>query len=113
MKFGELAIKAEAYASFIDYYRRAPAAIRSNGRIKMYMGRCLVEMGEIEWAKKFINGKLVIEDFKEGEYSVSGIWVELYRKELAKTSSRPLSEITDQEVLDKFPLPYSMDFRMH
>lgn len=113
VKYGELCIKAGAYASFVAYYEKAPRTIRENGRIKMYMGRCLVELGECEWSKKFINKDLVVEDFKEGEYSVSGIWTELYRKELSRAEGRPAAEITDQEVLARFPLPYEIDFRMH
>jgi hypothetical protein len=79
----------------------------------MYAGQCLVEMGEYERAKEFINDRLVVEDFKEGEYSVSGIWVNLYRGEMAKSRGCDKSDITDVGVLNEHPLPYDIDFRMH
>jgi len=79
----------------------------------MYMGQCLVENNELERAKTFINKDLVVEDFKEGEYAVSNIWVMLYKREMATELECDISEITDEQVLEKYPLPFEIDFRMH
>lgn len=113
VKYGELAIKCQNYSAFLQYYEKAVSPIRENGRIRMYAGQCLVETGELEKAKALINDKLVVEDFKEGEYSVSAIWINLYRQELAKSRNCSPEDISDDEVLSQYPLPYSIDFRMH
>lgn len=113
VKYGEIAIRNGNFAEFVEYYQGAPDIIKASGRLKMYAGQCLVEMGEYERAKEFINDRLVVEDFKEGEYSVSGIWVNLYRGEMAKSRGCDKSDITDVEVLNEHPLPYDIDFRMH
>lgn len=113
VKYGETAIKCGAYAEFAEYFAAAEPHIRENGRLKMYAGQCLVELGEPEAAKEYINESLVVEDFKEGEYSVSGIWVKLYKKEMAKARMCGEDAVSDKDVLAEHPLPYAIDFRMH
>lgn len=111
--FGEICIKASEYKVFVDYINSANGEINSDGRIKMYYANCLIHLDELEKAKKYINKDLLIPDIKEGEYSISNIWIELYRKDIAKKENRLSSEISDTEVLSRFPLPYEIDFRMH
>lgn len=113
VKYGEIAIKCGAYGEFAKYFASAAPSIRQNGRLKMYAGQCLTELGETEAAKEYINENLVVDDFKEGEYSVSGIWVKLYKKEMAAARTCAEADISDGEVLAEHPLPYSIDFRMH
>ena len=79
----------------------------------MYLGNCYVQLGDIENALNYINKDLVIADMKEGEYSISNIWVELYRKILSNELNVSPEKISDKEVLYKYPIPYSIDFRMH
>ena len=113
VKYGEIAIKCGEFNEFISFYSSASEEIKNIGRLKMYVGQCLVEIGETERAKEFINSELVVEDFKEGEYSVSGIWVKLYKKEMAKAMGCGEEDISDALVLCEHPLPYDIDFRMH
>lgn len=79
----------------------------------MYLGSCLVSQESLEEAKKHINSEIVIPDIREGEYSISNIWIELYRKEMARETNKAECDISDKEVLKAHPLPYSIDFRMH
>lgn len=112
-KYGEIAIGCGAFSELIDRFLAADASIRENGRMRMYVGRCLVETGEYERAKEFINEELSLVDFREGEYSISYVWTLLYKKEIAHRSGRSEEDITDSEVLLAHPLPYKLDFRMH
>lgn len=111
--FGELCITASEPQIFIDYVDGAIEEIKNDGRIKMYYGNCLIMQDKIDEAKEYINKQLVIPDIREGEYSISNIWVELYRREMAKNSRKKPNEITDKEVLQAYPLPYEIDFRQH
>ena len=56
---------------------------------------------------------LVIPDIREGEYSISAIWSELYRRIIASDEGREYEKITEKEVLEKYPITYKLDFRMH
>lgn len=111
--FGELCITAGEPQLFIDYVDSAIDEIKNDGRIKMYYGNCLIMQDKLEKAKEYINKHLVIPDIREGEYSIANIWIELYRREMAKNNGKKPSEITDVEVLEAYPLPYEIDFRQH
>lgn len=106
--YGEISIKAKRYKDFLTL-----SECISNGRIQMYRAKCFVELGELEKAKAILSSNLVIPDIREGEYSISAIWLELYRRIIAKDEGREYEEITEKEVLEKHPIPYKLDFRMH
>lgn len=113
IKFGEAAIKCGHYDDFITFYDNCNTEMKANGRMKMYVGQCLVGADRIEDAKKYINKDLVVEDVREGEYAISNIWVMLYKKELAAKRGIAETDISDAEVLKEYPIPYAIDFRMH
>ena len=106
--YGEISIKAKRYKDFL-----ALSECVSNGRIQMYRAKCFVELGELEKAKAILSSNLVIPDIREGEYSISAIWLKLYHRVIAKEEMRSYKEITEKEVLEKYPIPYKLDFRMH
>jgi len=111
--FGELSINAKQPDAFVEYAENACDEVKTDGRVRMYLGNCYILQGDLENAKKHINGDVVIPDIREGEYSISNFWIELYRLEIAGETGRPAEDITDGEVLELYPLPYSIDFRMH
>lgn len=113
VKYAEIAIKCEKYSDFTEFYNNSNIGLKENGRMKMYNGQCLVMLGNLEEAKKYINTSLRVEDVREGEYAISNIWIALYKKELSALCNKPENEISDAEVLEKYPIPYEIDFRMH
>jgi len=101
------------YNEFIDFYSNASEEIKAEGRVKMFVGKCLVELDRAEEAEKFINKELSMPDIREGEYSTTNLWVEMYRKKIAKRDGVSAESITDERVLLEYPIPYEIDFRMH
>ena len=106
--YGEISIKAKRYEDFLSLSEGT-----TNGRIQMYRAKCFVEKGELEKAKAILSSDLIIPDIREGEYSISAIWLELYRQIIANDEMRSHKEITEKEILEKYPIPYTLDFRMH
>ena len=106
--YGEIAIKAKRYKEFLSLSNGV-----LSGRIQMYRAKCFAELGQLKEAKEILLSELVIPDIREGEYSIFAIWCELYRRIIAKDEGRGCDEITEKEILDKYPLPYELDFRMH
>ena len=106
--FGEISIKAKEYTEFLVKSENV-----LNGRVQMYRAKCLIEVGRLNEAKNLLTPTLVIPDIREGEYSISAFWCELYRGIMAKESGRLPETITDSEILQKYPMPYELDYRMH
>ena len=106
-------MKAEMYDKWIECYNTLSDDIKQNGRLKMLLGACYAKVGALDEAIKYINGSLVVDDLKEGEYAISSIWLEIYKAVLAKERGVESALITDEEVFSEYPLPRELDFRMH
>ena len=105
-------MRAGEYGRQIERYKKYSDAIKNHGRLKMLTGACYVNIGDVDTAKKFINEKLVVCDIMEGEYSLSEIWYELYARVLASQKGVDYKTLGKDEVFEKYPLPYELDFRM-
>ena len=106
-------IKAKRYQDYVDLYFTLNDTIKANGRVKMLLGACYAKLGILDKAIDIINKDLVVDDIKEGEYALSAIWTDIYKKVLANTLGKPEDEILEKDVLKAYPLPYELDFRMH
>ena len=73
---------------------------------------CYIRLGKLDEAKEIINEEFTMNDIKEGEFSISKIWVELY-KEIMKNDGKDVSSLNDSDVFKIYPLPQKLDFRMH
>ena len=106
--YGEIAIKAGQYRAFLEVSEGT-----QNGRTRMYRIKCYSELGMLDEAVALLTPSLVVPDMREGEYALARIWLEVYRHRIAADEDRPLAEINDEEVLDRYPIPYELDFRMN
>lgn len=111
--FGEIAIRSEKYAEFCEFYENSCIEIKNNGRIKMHASLCYANIDELEKASSLIDNQLEVADVREGEYSVSNVYIFVKKKIMAKATGALMEEISDKQVLEKYPLPFELDFRMH
>ena len=83
------------------------------GRLRLFKAIALINLERYEEAETIVNKDFVMYDIQEGEVSISHIWKRLYkekvRKETGINDETELDRITDE----KYPLPRSLDFRMH
>ena len=110
--YGELCIRAGRFDEFVQYYQ-TDRRFAGVGRVRMYAAKCLAEVDALDEAAAILDESLVVPDIREGEYAISRIWVELYKKIIARDERRESAEISEAEVFLKHPLPVSLDFRMH
>lgn len=106
-------IAAGRYQEWVEIYMSLDDEYKNNGRIKMLLSLCYVKLGELDMAAEILTPSLVVDDIKEGEYALSTIWVELYTKIMARDNHISEEKITMEDVMEKYPLPYELDFRMH
>jgi hypothetical protein len=54
-----------------------------------------------------------MSDIQEGEVTISHIWADLYGMKLARDLNLTDEAEIKRLTAEKYPLPYSVDFRMH
>lgn len=86
---------------------------KSNGRIALFYARNLAKAGRLDDAVATMRTAPEVSDIREGEVSTSAIWLEVYRKVIARDENRDEKTITDAEIYEKYPIPQEIDFRMN
>lgn len=106
----EIMFATKNYEKWIALYNSLDAELKENGRLKMLWATAENNIGNYKTAKDVITEDFIIPDIKEGEFSLSHLWIDIYRNVMKADG---ISEISDEDVLKKYPLPQSLDFRMH
>ncbi len=111
VNYAECLIAGDMSDKWIEVFENTlPENLRENGRMKMFYALCLVNCGRDADALAILMDNFVLPDIKEGEFSISHIWVQIHRNMMENDG---ILNPTDDEVYAKYPLPYELDFRMH
>ena len=110
---GETLLRAGMCEEWIALYEKMTDALRAHGRIRMLLGAAYARIGRYREAAEILTPDLVVDDIKEGEYALSAIWCDIYRGILAAERGGSAEGLTQEEILAAYPLPRSLDFRMH
>lgn len=106
----ELMILTHNYAKWISLYNSLSDSLKENGRLKMLFAYALNKTGEAREAARIITKDFVMYDIREGEFSLSHLWLDIYRNIMLEDGK---ANPTEKEVFAKYPLPKELDFRMH
>lgn len=102
--------------AWLSIYDSLSEGLKALGRLRLYRAIALIHTNRLKEATKIINNDFVLPDIKEGELSVSAIWFDLYRRLYAEECGIPY-DTQNAELITaadrKYPLPRSLDFRMH
>lgn len=109
----ECLLSAARPEEVVRVYGGLSPTLRAVGRIRMLLAAANARLGRFREAAEILTPALVVEDIKEGEYALSAIWTDIYRGILAAERGVPAAELTADEILTAYPLPRSLDFRMH
>lgn len=110
VNYAEIMIASKDYKDWIRTYQSLDDSLKNNGRLKMLYALCLINDNKHKEALAVINNNFIMPDIKEGEFSVSHIWLEIHR---AFMKEEGFKNPSDEEVYKKYPLPYELDYRMH
>ena len=101
---------------WIDIYSQLSNDMKSTGRLRLYLAVAFLNLLMLDEAKEIVNEDFVMSDIKEGELSISHLWFQIYRRIYAKETGNEYNP-ADEELIkradEKYPLPKSLDFRMH
>ena len=97
---------------FLDQYDLLPAEICSDARMTLLKVRALLLTNRAKDAAKILTPDFVVADIKEGELSVSALWFEM-TEQLVADEAGLSQEAARSLARERYPLPYTLDFRMH
>ncbi|MBP3332580.1 MAG: DUF5107 domain-containing protein [Clostridia bacterium] len=101
---------------WLEIFESLPNELKSIGRLRLYKAIALINLGRYREATEIVNKDFIMSDIKEGELSISSLWFRLYRRIYAEENGVDFSE-SDHDLIrladSKYPLPKSLDFRMH
>ena len=107
--------KEKEYSDVWKLFLNAPTICTVADRIRINAAMAAVKLNEFEYLKSFFEEEHY--DIREGENPLTDIWFEFHARKLAieRGLDESKTEILDSlmdEVADKFPPPYEIDFRM-
>lgn len=102
-------VAAGAFEEWIQVFESLPCSMKASGRLKVYYIQSLNGVGRAKEAYQLITDGFVMWDVREGEYSVSRLFIEICSKLMDPKGEM---ELSDEEVLLRYPLPYELDYRM-
>ncbi|MBE5752319.1 MAG: DUF5107 domain-containing protein [Clostridiales bacterium] len=97
---------------WIDTYSTLSEEMQGNGRLQVYLAIALLHVGKPKQAAQIITKDFILSDVKEGELSLSYLWREIYTA-IIREETGLTGEVAQQVAMEKYPLPYELDFRMH
>lgn len=89
-----------------------PEPVRTAGRIKLLEGRAALAIRDFARIERLFTEKLVIDDLREGERSLSHLWFEFHEQRLSASEGVPVDEALKARVRREHPVPAHLDFRM-
>jgi tetratricopeptide (TPR) repeat protein len=108
--FARTLIAAKRYDRWIEVYETELPAHLKHGRLQMNAALCAAEGETPEKAVKYLTENFLMPDFEEGEFSLFAIWKRAHARIMERDG---IKDPTEQQILEKYPLPFELDFRMH
>ena len=109
---GKAFIEANRPREWIDLLPSFSDAIRARGRMRLLEARARLALGQIDQAGEIIDTLPVIEDIREGDLSLSLLWLEYNVQRLSRQENCAITPELISRARRQFPLPAGLDFRM-
>jgi hypothetical protein len=109
---GQAFIQAGRPQQWIDLLPSFSDSIRARGRMCLLEAQARLALGKIDRAGEIIATLPVIEDIREGELSLSQLWLDYNVQCLSQQENRPITPELISQARRQFPLPAKLDFRM-
>lgn len=109
---GQRLLAMDRHQAWLDLLADLPASLRSAGRIRLLEGQAAVQTGDLERVAGLFDGSLVVDDLREGERSLSDLWVAYHAARLSREEQVPVTDALRARVRETYPVPDFLDFRM-
>ena len=112
IRCGEFLIQTGRTDAYLSLLPDLSPAVRENGRIRFFEARAAYHIEELDRAEKILMDGLVVDDTREGEISLSELWLQIQAKRLSGKESIDF-DIALERVKRNAEIPTHLDFRMN
>jgi tetratricopeptide (TPR) repeat protein len=109
---GQRLIAMERPQVWLDLLDVLPEVIRAAGRVRLLEGQAALAVGDFDRVAQLFDGSLVIDDLREGERSLSHLWLEYHARRISVAEGVQVDDALRDRVQREFPVPEALDFRM-
>lgn len=111
-EYARALVENKRYDEWILQYDNLPSDAQANGRLRYFLAVCYGKTGAVQDAIDILSNVLPIYDIREGEYSLSALWIELHGHLISEQTGVSIDTLTQEQILTTYPLPRALDFRM-
>jgi tetratricopeptide (TPR) repeat protein len=111
IELGQALIQTNQAARWLDIIADLSTPMRAHGRIQLMEAQAALMTGDLARAERILMAPLIIDDLREGETTLTGLWVQLQAQRSGYAG--PFDEVLSARILHESPLPPALDFRVH
>ncbi len=109
---GQCLLEAQQPQAWLDLLAELEAAVQDQGRVRLLEGQAALAVGDFARVEALFKARLVIDDLREGERSLSHLWFEYHETRVARAEGVEIDEALKARVRAEYPVPAVLDFRM-
>jgi len=109
---GQCLIESGRTRYWLELLETLPASVRESGRIRLLEAQAALAEGETLTAKRFFEDKVVVADLREGENSLSDLWLAYHEQQLSDRGVAPAGISLRERARTEHPIPREIDFRL-
>ena len=109
---GQCLFEAQQPQAWLDLLVELDAAVQAQGRVRLLEGQAALAVGDFARVEALFKAKLVIDDLREGERSLSHLWFEYHQTRLSREEGIDIDDALEERVRKEYPVPAVLDFRM-
>jgi hypothetical protein len=109
---GTCLIEAGRELEWLQLVQGLPLALQSNGRIQLLQAQAALACGDFNPVEEFIRQGMIVADLREGENSISDLWIEYQVQRLCRDHNLADNDPLVIQFRKNPPVPEEFDFRM-
>jgi len=112
-EFCEFLLDQDRPQQALAVLKQAAPGIWSHGRIRLCKVRASLALGDTMEAESFYNDRVIVDDIREGEVSVTDIWYQWQALRRAKEIGESPSRALLAQVKEELSPPFEYEFRLY
>jgi hypothetical protein len=110
VEMGQTLLAAGQPQRWLDLLDEMPESERIAGRVRFLEAQAALAVGDLERVERFLANPPAIVDLREGERSLSHLWVEYQARRLSAVEHIPVDDALYERIRRDFPVPRDIDF---